>query len=96
MVAFDPANGEKIWWASGMNPLVYTSAIVGDGMAVGMGGYKGSTIGVRLGGKGEVTRSHRLWQNVGKGNNIGSGVIYEGHIYFLNSSGIAIPDELRK
>ena len=95
MVAFDPANGEKIWWASGMNPLVYTSAIVGDGMAVGMGGYKGSTIGVQLGGKGEVTRSHRLWQNVGKGNNIGSGVIYEGHIYFLNSSGIATCQDLK-
>jgi outer membrane protein assembly factor BamB len=95
MVAFNPTNGEKIWWATGMNPLVYTSPIVGDDIAVGMGGYKGSTIGVELGGKGDVTDSHRLWQNVGIGNNIGSGVIYEGHIYFLNSSGIATCQDLK-
>lgn len=94
MVAFDPTKGRKIWWASGMNPLVYTSAIVGDGIAVGMGGYKGSCIGVKLGGKGDVTASHRLWQNVGDGNNIGSGVVYKDHIYFLNSTGIATCQEL--
>ncbi|MDG1889837.1 MAG: PQQ-binding-like beta-propeller repeat protein [Verrucomicrobiota bacterium] len=89
MVSFEPETGMKIWWASGLNPLVYTSVIVGDGVAVGVGGYKGSSMAVRLGGRGDVIRSHRLWQNTRDGDSVGSGVVYQGHVYLLNTSGIA-------
>ncbi len=95
LIALDPASGKRVWWAHGMNPLIYASAIEGEGIAVGMGGYFGSTIGVRLGGQGDVTDSHRLWQNVRDSSRIGSGVVHQGHIYVFNSDGMAQCMELK-
>jgi outer membrane protein assembly factor BamB len=88
LVALDPANGSPLWSCDGLNPLVYTSPIYADGILVSMGGYNGSTIAVRAGGKGNVTQERRLWKEVrSKKNYIGSGVIHQGYIYVLNSGG---------
>lgn len=89
LISFDPQTGKKLWWSGGMNPLVYTSAISGEGVAFGSGGYSGSSVAVRLGGNGNVSDSHRIWQNVRSGNSIGSGVIHNGHIYQIQNSGTA-------
>lgn len=89
LISFDPRTGKKLWWSSGMNPLVYTSAISGEGIAYGSGGYQGSSIAVRLGGNGNVSESHRIWQNVRDGNSIGSGIIHKGHIYQIQNNGTA-------
>jgi len=59
--AFHPSQGEPLWHAEGMNPLVYTSAIAGEGLVVAMGGYFGSTMALKAGGRGDVTESHRVW-----------------------------------
>ena len=60
-----------------------------------MGGFYGTTIAVRTGGKGDVTESHRLWQAVRTANRLGSGMIHEGHFYVLNTSGIMECHELK-
>jgi outer membrane protein assembly factor BamB len=87
--AFDPNRGKELWHCDGLNPLIYTSPIHGDGVVVAMGGFSGTTIAVKTGGSGDVTQSHRLWQNVRTRSGIGSGVIRDGHIYLLNNGGIA-------
>lgn len=87
--AFNPKTGKELWGCKGLNPLVYTSQIVGEGVAVAMGGYRGNSIAVKLGGKGDVTKSHRLWQKVKANGGIGSGVIHEGHVYFPDNGGTA-------
>lgn len=84
--AFDPKTGKELWNCDGLNPLVYISPIAADGIVVAMGGYSGNTIACRTGGSGDVTASHRLWQSVRTKTGIGSGVIYEGHIYILNGA----------
>ena len=89
LFAFDPKTGKEVWTSGGVNQLVYTSPIHADGIAVGMGGFRGDAIAVRLGGKGDVTESRRLWQNKRTLQRIGSGVIHEGHIYILNDPGDA-------
>lgn len=87
--AYDPMTGKELWNCDGMNELVYTSAIAGEGHVVGTGGYLGTAMAVKAGGRGDVTDTHRQWRFERTKNRIGSGVIYKGHIYLLNSDGIA-------
>jgi outer membrane protein assembly factor BamB len=89
---FDPATGKELWWCDGLGPLVYTSPVCSaEGIVVAMSGYHGPALAVRLGGKGDVTRTHRLWQQ-GKGNpqRIGSAVLVGEHLYLLNESDVAV------
>lgn len=88
MKAFDPKNGQVLWTCEGLNPLVYTSPMAGDGIIVAMGGYYGNTIAVRGGGDGNVTETHRLWQEVRHNGGIGTGVIKDGFCYYNTSGGI--------
>ena len=88
MRSYDPATGDELWRCGGLNPLVYTSPVHDDGIIVAMGGYHGNSIGVKAGGKGDVTKS-RLWQEVRHMGGIGTGVTKDGYLYVQNSSGIA-------
>jgi outer membrane protein assembly factor BamB len=93
--AFDPKTGRELWHCDGLNPLIYTSPIHDDGIAVAMGGFFGNTIAVKTGGAGDVTATRRLWQSERTKAGIGSGVIHDGHIYTVNASGIADCIELK-
>jgi outer membrane protein assembly factor BamB len=89
MRAFDPQTGKPLWECGGLNPLIYTSPIYGEGVTVAMGGFLGTTIAVRPGGAGDVTATRRLWQSVRTKNRLGSGVIANGHVFILNTDGLA-------
>lgn len=93
--AFEPKSGGELWRCSGLNPLVYTSPLFGDGVVVAMGGYYGNSLAVKSGGSGDVTASHRLWHAVRAKGGIGSGVIKDGHIYYLASGGLVSCLELK-
>ncbi|HYE32197.1 MAG TPA: PQQ-binding-like beta-propeller repeat protein [Methylomirabilota bacterium] len=86
--AFEPATGKTLWTCDGLNPLVYTSPIYGDGMVVALGGFNGVSIAVKPGGNGDVTETHRLWNSPKLGGYIGSGVIHNGHCYVLEMNGL--------
>jgi len=89
--AFDPATGEVLWTCGGLNPLVYTSPVYDEKtqVVVALGGYYGNSIGVRVGGEGDVTETHRLWQHVRHNGGIGSGVTKDGYLYYQTSGGVA-------
>jgi outer membrane protein assembly factor BamB len=94
---FDPATGKELWSCDGLGPLVYTSPVcTADGIAVAMSGYHGPALAVRTGGKGDVTKTHRLWQH-GKGNpqRIGSPVLVGEHLYLLNEQDVAVCLEVK-
>lgn len=93
--AFAPQSGKELWHCDGLNPLVYTSPIYGEGLAVAMGGFSGNTVAVKPGGSGDVTASHRAWQNERTKSVIGSGVVHDGHVYVLTQGGIAECTELK-
>lgn len=86
--AFDPATGNDLWFCEGINPLLYTSPICENDTIVAMGGFLGTTMAVKAGGKGNRT-GDRLWQSVRTKNRLGSGVIHQGHVYILNTPGVA-------
>lgn len=95
LCALDAMNGKEIWTSEGLNPLVYTSPLVSDGIAVAMGGFSGMAMAVQMGGKGKVTESARLWHHPRSPQRIASGVIHEGHIYIHNDPGTAQCIELK-
>ena len=95
MKAFAPDTGEVLWTCQGLNPLVYTSPVHDDGIVVAMGGYYGNSIGVKVGGSGDVTESHRLWQEIRHNGGIGSGVAKDGKLYYQDSGGVVYCDDMK-
>lgn len=95
LAAYDLTTGEEHWTCDGLNKLVYTSPVAADGVALGLGGYNGSAVAVRLGGRGNVTSTHRLWLHEKERQRIGSAVVSGGHAYILNDPGVAECVELR-
>jgi outer membrane protein assembly factor BamB len=88
---YDPKTGKELWFCSGLGPLVYTSPVVSkDGIVVAMSGYHGAAMAVRAGGRGDVTKTHRLWHHTQKiPQRIGSPVLVGQHVYMLNENGLA-------
>jgi outer membrane protein assembly factor BamB len=82
----DPKNGKDLWYCHGLNSYVYTSALCAHGVAVGMSGYGGSAIAVKLGGSGDITKD-RLWQHPRNTQRVGSGMIVGDHVYIVDEDG---------
>jgi outer membrane protein assembly factor BamB len=66
-----------------------------DGIVVAMGGYYGNSIGVKIGGSGDVTKSHRLWQEFRHNGGIGSGITKNGKLFYQDAGGIAYCDDMK-
>jgi outer membrane protein assembly factor BamB len=85
LVAYAPKDGKILWWCEGLKDpdgyLAYSSPVVAGDVVVYIGGFGGPGFGVRLGGQGNVTETHRLWHLPGNPQSIGSGVFLDGHIY---------------
>jgi outer membrane protein assembly factor BamB len=61
---------------------------VNDGIAYVIGGRKNQSMAIRLGGNGDVTESHRIWDtNIGA--NVTSPVYHVGLQYWISDRGIA-------
>jgi outer membrane protein assembly factor BamB len=94
--AFDPNNGIELWSCDGLGDLVYTSpAISADGIVVAFSGFHGPAIACKAGGSGDVTKTHRLWQQKGNPQRIGSPVILGEHCYLVGEDGVANCLELK-
>jgi outer membrane protein assembly factor BamB len=98
LAAFAPRTGEQLWTSDGPNIGAYGSPFHGDGfVAYGGCGFHNNLMVVRPGGRGDVTKTHRLWNQL-LGNSqthLGAGVIFQGHIYMVNTAGIAECFELQ-
>jgi outer membrane protein assembly factor BamB len=91
LVGYDPESGKQLWLSKGLGPTIYTTPLSGDGAVVAMssGMGTGTALALKNGGSGDVTESQRLWRSDRVKNSIGSGVIYEGHLYTISAEGIA-------
>lgn len=92
LMAIDPATGDDIWHCDGLTDLVYTSPVTNGKIAVAMSGFHGADLAVRMGGSGDVTKTHKLWGHP-KGKQIpqrvGTGVMIGDYVYIYNEPGIA-------
>jgi outer membrane protein assembly factor BamB len=97
---YAPKTGELLWSCQGLGKdqaadrLVYTSPLVSPEVVVAMAGFGGPALGVKPGGRGDVTES-RLWRHPSAPQRIGSGAIVGEHVYMLNEPGTAECIELK-
>jgi len=87
--AYAPATGEELWRCEGLGNEIYAMPVVsaeGD-LLVGISGFRGPTLAVRLGGRGDVTQTHRLWHTPKNPQRIGSGVLHKGYLYLSDADG---------
>ncbi|XZE56365.1 PQQ-binding-like beta-propeller repeat protein [Planctomycetaceae bacterium SH139] len=82
----DPATGKLKWWvAESLGKYICTTPIVGDGVAYVAASSK--VIAIRLGGVGDVTKTHAVWsRNAGPG--VPSPVLDDGKLYWVGTNGI--------
>jgi len=85
---FDPRTGEKLWSCYGIQDYVVPVPISHNGIVYCLGGRSNRCIAVRLGGRGDVTDTHKLWE-VTTGANVTSPVYHDGHIYWASDKGVA-------
>jgi outer membrane protein assembly factor BamB len=91
LMAIDPEDGSTLWTCKNdITWYIVPSPVAQAGVAYSIGGRSGvAAVAVKLGGKGDVTSTHRLW--TGKtGSNVSSPVLHKGHLYFVNDgTGVA-------
>lgn len=90
ILGLDPATGQTLWsCATEIGWYMVPSLVAHEGVVYAVGGRTGGGLAVRLGGRGDVTASHRLW-TIAKGSNVSSPILHAGHLYWMHESqGIA-------
>ena len=84
---FDPNTGTELWSCEGILDYVVPTPVVVDGVAYCNGGKEYRAFAVRLGGRGEVTKSHKLWETK-IGAYVASPVVHQGHMYLMKEIGV--------
>ena len=84
LFGFEPATGEKLWTCEGIHDYVCPSVISKKGIVYAIGGRQSRAIAVRAGGRGDVTQTHRLWEQPKAGANVSSPVIVGDHMYWVS------------
>ena len=92
LTAHDAANGKIHWSCAGFNPqkrnnwVVVSSFVKVGNMAVVPYGRGSKLAGIKLGGKGDVTGSHRAWETDASGF-VPTPAAHEGRVYTVRDRG---------
>lgn len=84
---FDPKTGEELWTCEGIHDYTVSAPAYHDGVCYFIGGRTKRFIAVRLGGRGDVTETHRIFE-LPTGANVPSPIYHAGHIYWPTDNGI--------
>jgi outer membrane protein assembly factor BamB len=97
VTVYDAAQGQLIWSCSDFNPramgnwpTVASPVVAGDIAVVAHGrADRGQPrlYGIRLGGKGDVTATHRLWKREDTGTFVPTPAEYKNRLYLLRDNG---------
>lgn len=85
VVSVDPDTGKELWRAEGVHRYVCPSVVANDGVVYAIGGGN-TSLAVKAGGQGDVSKSLGVWR-VNKGSNVGSPIYHEGHLYWASDNG---------
>lgn len=84
----DPATGSELWNCEGIEDYVVPVPVSENGIIYCLGGRSNKAMAIKLGGMGDVTKTHRLWIS-SIGANVTSPVLHKGHLYWASDKGIA-------
>jgi outer membrane protein assembly factor BamB len=87
VLGFDPENGAALWNVkTGIPWYMCPTPVAENGIVYVIGGRTpNGALAIRAGGRGDVTASHVVWK-LGKGSNVPSPVLHEGHLYFAHEN----------
>jgi outer membrane protein assembly factor BamB len=91
--AHSTEDGEMHWVSTGFNPkqkknwVVVGSQVVTGDIAIVPYGRGTHLTGIRMGGKGDVTKTHRLWTRSDTGCFVPSPAVSDGKVYILRDRG---------
>ena len=87
--SLNPKTGKLKWYAeTKVDTNACPSLVVDGGIVYVIGGRSGRRAAIRLGGKGDVTKTNVIWSMAG-GSYVPSPVLHKGHLYWINDRGIA-------
>jgi len=86
--AYNARTGEPLWYTGGTNRFPVPSPLFSDGVIYMSRGYRSSPyMAVRPGGRGDITKTHVIWENTTGGPYISSLVHDNGLIYMATDVG---------
>jgi len=90
VLGFDPSSGKRLWSCdTDIGWYMVPSLVTNAGVVYCIGGRgTGGALAIRLGGRGDITRTHRLW-TLRKGSNVPSPVFHDGYLYWTHEKGTA-------
>jgi outer membrane protein assembly factor BamB len=90
VLGIDPETGKQLWSCkTDINWYMAPSMVANNGVVYTIGGRSGGALSVKIGGRGDVTESHRVWTGK-RGSNVTSPVYHDGHLYWMHeNNGIA-------
>jgi outer membrane protein assembly factor BamB len=98
LTAHDAASGKVLWSCGGFNPqgtglwpAIATPSVAGNIAVVAVGrddrAGQARVHGIRLGGSGDVTATHRAWKREDLGVFVTSPTVYKGRVHLLRHKG---------
>ncbi|HVJ82369.1 MAG TPA: PQQ-binding-like beta-propeller repeat protein [Planctomycetia bacterium] len=98
---YDPANGKELWRSGELNlsgnkfyRFIVTPVAAGDVVVV-TACKNGPAHAIRLGGSGDVTKSHRLWTRAKDTPDVATPAIADGLVYFVKTEGLVAAVDLK-
>lgn len=87
---YDPTTGKLLWWADEPNRYPCPTPIFHEGVLyLNRGSRSGPYMSIKVGGRGDVTKSHVQWRTGSGAPYVASLLHYQGLIYMANDGGIA-------
>jgi len=88
--AYDPLTGKHLWYTGEPNRFPIPVPSSENGVLYASRGYRsGPFMAIRLGGTGDISRSHVQWLVPTGAPYVSSLVLYQGLIYMANDAGVA-------
>jgi hypothetical protein len=85
----NPKTGKLRWYAETFAERnICPSAVAASGVVYAIGGRQAASAAVKLGGRGDVSKTHVAWKG-SQGSYVTSPVIHAGHLYWVNDRGVA-------
>lgn len=80
---FDPETGKELWHCEGIHDDVVATPFVRFGICFCNGGSENQLMAIKLGGRGDVTKTHKLWE-VSGGSKSNSLTYVNGYLYVVS------------
>lgn len=93
VTAHSAGNGKEIWRVGGLNPTGHqyfrsiSSPVISDGIVVAPYARGATLTGIRLGGTGDVTKTHVAWTKDKLGADVPTPVAVDGKVYVCTDKG---------